>query len=101
MTEQPIPFPPGMTPGKACVAVACALATGLLLNGSALQKDAESMKYGTAHDFWCAVAKPAGAVSRLTRLDALRNGLAATAGAVLNGTVAPAGGEPEPKGGGQ
>lgn len=63
----------GVPARKACLCVGVFFALMLLFNGSAMYKSATELTYGKTRDFWVAVLKPLDTVSRVTRLNAVRD----------------------------
>lgn len=59
----------GVPPRQSHQALAIFYGLLLLLNGSALLREAELMPYGRGRDICVALARPLAAVSELTRLD--------------------------------
>ena len=65
----------GQTIRKTMLAVLCFYIFAALLNGEAIMRDAERMRYGTKRDVFVAILKPADWLSRATRGCALRTWL--------------------------
>jgi hypothetical protein len=74
----------GVPVRDACFCVALFFALVLCFNGDAMVQSARLLEYGRVRDFWVAVLRPVGAISRGTRLSCVRQTLQDKAGRRLN-----------------
>jgi len=76
--------PIGVVVKRACFCVGIFFALMLLLNGEAMYTSATRLEYGKTRDFWVAVLRPVGRVSKASGFSYLRHVTETTFGEWLN-----------------
>lgn len=77
----------GVSAGRASFCVGVFFVLMLLLNGSAMLKSSEHLKFGPLRDFWVAVMRPIAQISHVSRLDRVRSSAEDVLGVWLNQSV--------------